>query len=277
MPPTGPTLIGSVRRALALLELVAEHDQLTAKRLSRMTGLPLATTYHLLRTLVHDGHLRHEHGAFRLGPAAPRLSGAARGGGARLPQWLRALAGELDAPVYYALLAHGEVDVVAVADTPLRPAVEEWTDFRTTAHAHALGQCLLAQLDPEDRRAYLARRPVGRLTPRTVPDEEALMRRLAAVRRGAPVVEREEYVLGAVCAAVPITVGGVHSAVGFSLPVSEAGRLDETALRLRVRLEGALRKHAFTVLPRDPEGPGDALTGGGGRWRPERPSGSGLP
>ena len=29
-----------------------------AKQLARETGLPLATAYHLLRTLVHDGYLR---------------------------------------------------------------------------------------------------------------------------------------------------------------------------------------------------------------------------
>ncbi|MFF8378678.1 IclR family transcriptional regulator [Streptomyces sp. NPDC015661] len=249
MAPTSPTLIGSVRRALALLELVAEHGELTAKRLSRMAGLPLATTYHLLRTLVHDGHLRHERGAFRLGPAAPRLAGQGRRRpGARLPEWLRVLGEELDAPVYYAVMDDGEVEFVMSVDAPERPAVAEWVEFRATAHAHALGQCLLAQLDPEARRAYLARRPVSRLTPRTVPDEEALMRRLAGLRRGAPVIEREEYVLGTVCGAVPITVGGVHSAVGFSLPVDEEHRLEETALRLRVRLERALTAHAFTVL-----------------------------
>ncbi|AJF68131.1 IclR family transcriptional regulator [Streptomyces vietnamensis] len=248
MAPTGPTLIGSVRRALALLELVAEHHELTAKRLSRMTGVPLATTYHLLRTLVHDGHLRHERGTFRLGPAAPRLAGPGHGHGTRLPEWLRVLGEELDAPVSYAVMDGDEVELVIRVDAPGRPAAEEWAEFRATAHAHALGQCLLAQLDPEARRAYLARRPVRRLTPRTVPDEEALMRRLAGIRRGAPVVEREEYMLGTVCGAVPITVGGVHSAVGFSLPVDEEDRLEETALRLRKRLERALTAHAFTVL-----------------------------
>ncbi|MBB4984559.1 IclR family transcriptional regulator [Streptomyces nymphaeiformis] len=248
MAPTSPTLIGSVRRALVLLELVAEHHELTAKRLARMAGLPLATTYHLLRTLVHDGHLRNERGAFRLGPAAPRLVGQGRRHGARLPEWLRLLATDLDAPVSYAVMEDGEVELVLSVDGPDRPAVQEWAEYRTTAHAHALGQCLLAQLDAGARRAYLARRPVSRLTPRTVPDEEALMRRLAGIRRGAPVVEREEYVLGTVCGAVPIAVGGVRSAVGFSLPVAEEDRLEETALRLRERLERALTAHAFTVL-----------------------------
>ena len=46
----GPTLIQSVQRALRLLEVLAEHSgRARAKELARATGLPLATTYHLLR------------------------------------------------------------------------------------------------------------------------------------------------------------------------------------------------------------------------------------
>lgn len=247
-PQPKPTLIGSVRRALLLLEIVAEYGEVTAKRISRTAGLPLATTYHLLRTLAHDGYLRHERGAFRLGPAAQRLAGAEQTQGARLPEWLRVLHEELDAPVYYGVFVADEVELVAYADTPERPAVEEWTDFRTSAYAHALGQCLLAQLDPDARRAYLSRRPVSRLTQRTLPDEEALMRRLSGIRRGAPVHEWEEYVLGTVCAAVPLSVGGVLSAVGFSLPVAERERLRTTARELQLRLEQALLTQAFTVV-----------------------------
>ncbi|MEV7277395.1 IclR family transcriptional regulator C-terminal domain-containing protein [Streptomyces sp. NPDC093111] len=247
--PAAPTLIGSVRRALGLLQAVAEHGELTAKRLSRMTDLPLPTTYHLLRTLVHDGYLHHEHGAFRLGPAAPRLSGQRDRPGVRLPEWLRLLRDELDAPVYCGVLDEGEVAVVGVADSPERPAAEQWTEFRASAHAHALGQCLLAQLDVAARREYLARRPVSRLTPRTVRDEDALMWRLARVRRGAPVHEVEEYALGTVCAAVPVTVGGVVASVGFSLPLAEIDRLRPTAVRLRDRLERALVTQSFTIVP----------------------------
>ncbi|WP_426367139.1 hypothetical protein [Streptomyces sp. E-08] len=51
----------------------------------------------------------------------------------------------------------------------------------------------------------------------------------------------------AVCGAVPVTVGGARAAVGFSLPADEEGRLEETALRLRGRLERVLTDHALVV------------------------------
>ena len=74
------TLIGSVQRAMRLLEAVADHTYgAPAKQLAREVGLALPTAYHLLRTLAHEGYLRRENGLFLLGEAAERLgSGATR-------------------------------------------------------------------------------------------------------------------------------------------------------------------------------------------------------
>ncbi|WP_159045551.1 helix-turn-helix domain-containing protein, partial [Streptomyces puniciscabiei] len=55
--PAAATLIGSVQRAMRLLETVATHVYgAPAKQLARETGLALPTAYHLLRTLVHEGY-----------------------------------------------------------------------------------------------------------------------------------------------------------------------------------------------------------------------------
>ncbi|MDN5808395.1 MAG: helix-turn-helix domain-containing protein [Brevibacterium sp.] len=66
-----PTLIGSVQRALRLLEAVAASEEaITAKHLARIVGLPLPTTYHLLRTLAFEGYLRKAGDGYLLGPSA---------------------------------------------------------------------------------------------------------------------------------------------------------------------------------------------------------------
>ena len=64
-----PTLIQSVQRALRIIEVVAEHDgRARAKEVARATGLPLPTTYHLLRTCAHEGWLqRLDDGSYVLG------------------------------------------------------------------------------------------------------------------------------------------------------------------------------------------------------------------
>ncbi|MDO0926895.1 IclR family transcriptional regulator C-terminal domain-containing protein [Streptomyces sp. TG1A-8] len=230
------TLIGSVQRAMRLLETVAAYEYgAPAKQLARVTGLALPTTYHLLRTLVHEGYLRREKGLFFLGDAAERLSS----GGARqkrrstvadtLAHW-RDLIG---APVYYAMYRDGEIEVRCVSDSRETPAAEEWADFRETGHAHAIGQCLLSQLDEDARRDHLARYPVRSLTPYTVRDNHALLQRLARMPRMEPVVERQEYALGTVCAAVPITVGTTAATMALSLPAHHADRLLPAARRLQ--------------------------------------------
>ncbi|WP_328633064.1 helix-turn-helix domain-containing protein [Streptomyces sp. NBC_00356] len=67
----GGTRLQSVERALRILTEVARHPQgLTAKRLARFLDVPLATTYHLLRTLAHEGWLEHTEGHYRVGPDA---------------------------------------------------------------------------------------------------------------------------------------------------------------------------------------------------------------
>lgn len=240
------TLIGSVQRAMRLLESVAGHEHgAPAKQLARETGLALPTAYHLLRTLVHEGYLRRDKGLFFLGEAAERLSssGAQEKRRSTIVDALAAWRDSIGVPVYYAMYRDGEIEVMCVSDTPGNPAVEEWADFRETGHAHAIGQCLLAQLDEDARRDHLDRYPVRSLTPYTVRDSQSLLRRLDRMRRMEVVVERQEYGLGTVCAAIPITLGSTAATMAISLPSHQADRLLAAARQLQTevgRLLGSL-------------------------------------
>ncbi|GAB2874896.1 IclR family transcriptional regulator C-terminal domain-containing protein [Streptomyces deserti] len=236
VPPPPGTLIGSVQRAMRLLETVARHEYgAPAKQLARETGLALPTTYHLLRTLVHEGYLRRDKGLFFLGAAAERLSssGAQQKRRSTVVELLAHWRDAIGVPVYYSVYREGEIEVVCVSDSPANPAVEEWADFRETGHAHAIGQCLLSQLDEEARRDHLDRYPVQPVTPYTVRDNHSLLRRLDRLRRMEPVIERQEYALGAVCAAIPITVGTTAAAMAISLPAHQVDRLLPAVERLQ--------------------------------------------
>lgn len=231
-----PTLIGSVQRALRLLEAVGSHrDGAPAKQLAREAGLPLPTAYHLLRTLTHEGYLRRENGVFVFGPAAERLAdgGALQNRRSKIADSLVRWRDSIGVPVYFAVYREGEIEIAGVADTPAAPAVEEWADFRETGHAHAIGQCLLSQLDERTREDYLDRHPVEAITPFTVRDRRSLLERLAATERMQPVIERQEYALGTVCAAIPITAGTTAAAMALSLPLSQADRLLPAARQLQ--------------------------------------------
>ncbi|WP_405855547.1 helix-turn-helix domain-containing protein [Streptomyces sp. NBC_00090] len=245
-----PTLIGSVQRALRLLEAVASHpDGAPAKQLARETGLPLPTTYHLLRTLTHEGYLLREKGVFVLGDAAVRLAGggAVQNRRIKVEDSLARWRDEIGVPVYFALYREGEIELVAVADTPSAPAVEEWADFRETAHAHAIGQCLLSQLDPKSRQDHLDRHPVEAITPYTVRNRRVLLDRLGGLGRMEPLVERQEYALGTVCAAIPITAGSAAAAMAISLPLHQEERLLPAVERLRTEIGRLFSSLAFSI------------------------------
>ncbi|MET9557809.1 helix-turn-helix domain-containing protein [Streptomyces sp. NPDC006645] len=250
--PAAPTLIGSVRRALRLLESAGAHPNgAPAKQLAREAGLPLPTAYHLLRTLTHEGYLRREKGMFFLGDAVDRL---VSGAGPRLGRARRTMAESMEhcrdvigAPVYFAVYREGEIEVVAIADSPAAPAVAEWADFRETAHAHAIGQCLLSQLDEDARRDHLDRHPVGPLTPFSVADRRTLLSRLGAMGRTGPVFERQEYVLGHVCAAVPIRAGATIAALATSVPLHQEEKLLPAVERLCKEIGNMIGSLEFSI------------------------------
>jgi DNA-binding IclR family transcriptional regulator len=242
-----------VRRALRLLESVASHPHgAPAKQLAREAGLALPTAYHLLRTLTYEGYLRREAGVFILGDAVERLAGDAvghplHGQVTDVNSALGRIRDVIGVPVYFAVYREGEIDLVSVADSPVRPAPGQWADLRATAHAHALGQCLLSQLDESSRREHLDRYPVRPVTPYSVPDRGALLERLGSLGRMEPVLEREEYVLGTVCAAVPITVGPIAAAMAISIPFHQQERLLPTAERLRREMGYLLTSHISSI------------------------------
>lgn len=239
-----------MQRALRLLEAVSSHaDGAPAKQLARETGLQLPTTYHLLRTLTHEGYLRREKGVFLLGDAAVRLAGggAVQNRRIKIEDSLARWRDEIGVPVYFALYREGEIELVAVADTPSAPAVEEWADFRETGHAHAIGQCLLSQLDLKSRQDHLDRHPVEAITPYTVRNRRALLERLGDLGRMEPLVERQEYALGTVCAAIPITAGSTAGAMAISLPLHQAERLLPAVERLRTEIGRLFSSLAFSI------------------------------
>ncbi|WP_238431567.1 IclR family transcriptional regulator [Streptomyces cavernae] len=244
------TLIGSVQRALRLLESAAAHEHgAPAKQLAREVGIALPTAYHLLRTLTHEGYLRREKGLFFLGEATERLcgNGAQQKRRGILSDALAHWRDAIGVPVYFAVYREGEIDVMGVADTPGNPAVAEWADFRETGHAHAIGQCLLYQLDDEARRDHLDRYPVRSITPYTVRDNQALLRRLDGISRMRPITERQEYALGTVCAALPVTAGDTAGAIALSLPAHQAERLLPAARRLQAEIGRLMGTFALSI------------------------------
>jgi IclR family acetate operon transcriptional repressor len=219
-----PTLIQSVQRALRLIEVVAEHDgRARAKEIAHATGLPLATTYHLLRTCAHEGWLqRLDDGSYVLGHRidAVRARGTAARAVAHARPALEWLRDTLGGAVYLARYADGEIVVDEIVDGPRAPRIDLWVGIHDAAHATALGKCILGQLPVAGREDYLARHPMHDLTPRTVVDRH----RLDLPGPAGVAVDSGEYALGVCCLAAAAPTGARPGAVGVVTSPRQVGQ-----------------------------------------------------
>ncbi|GGX64772.1 IclR family transcriptional regulator [Streptomyces minutiscleroticus] len=227
----------SAQDALRVLETVARHSTgVTDTDLARRTGLRTDRLTPLLTMLRREGYVEQTaDGAYVPGSSLGRLSTAAgrdEALNAQLRDTLVRLRDTVGAAVYMSRYIDGEVQVTQVAEGPATPAVNEWVDFRSSAHASAVGKSLLAQLDLDGRRDHLARHKPARLTSRTITSEKVLLSRLDAQAPTVPVLDLQEYAVGTVCAAVPVTAGSTVGCLALSLPVRHAHRLREAARTL---------------------------------------------
>lgn len=232
--PDSSARLHSVQYALRVLETVALHPGgIDEPRLARETALPPGHLAHLLLMLRREGYLEQiEEGAYVVGEALVLLSSGGdreRALRERLDRTLSELRDTLGAAVYLSRYADGEVEIMRYADSPDTPATNEWVDFRSAGHATAIGKCLLGQLDHDGRRDHLSRHRTARLTSRTVTDEQFLLNTLDRQPPTVPVLDLQEYAVGTVCAAVPVTAGTSVGCLALSLPVEHAHRLRSAA------------------------------------------------
>lgn len=219
-----PTLIGSVQRALRLVDIVADSPRpVPVKSLALRTGLTPGTTYNLVRTLVHEGYLVSERDGLVLGENFPAFRSQPDAGGvflAHVRAALRQTADAVGAPAYLSRFRDGEVHLVDTVDAVHAPRVDLRVGLDCSAHATALGKQILSDLSREERADYLSRHPLEELTSRTIRDRRALLAELEHPRGFA--VDREEYAVGTTCVAVPVIAPNVRASLAVSLPAGHA-------------------------------------------------------
>lgn len=233
------TLLGSVQRALLLVDIVANASRpLPVKALARTSGLTLGTAYNIVRTLVYEGYLRSEPDGLVLGHRFPSLRAREEDGVfiSRVRATLRSVTEELGATAYLSRFTDGEVHLIDVVDAANSPRVEVWVGLDNSAHASALGKRILGELAGPERLDYLSRHPLEKLTPNTILDQRVLLRQLDEHRCAA--VDQEEYMLGFNCLAVPVRAPGVIASLAISAP-ADAAPVDVLAVLERMQASAA--------------------------------------
>lgn len=255
-PEAEPTLIGSVQRALRLVDIVANSPRpMPVKTLSAVTGLTTGTTYNLVRTLIHERYLTSEPDGLVLGTRFPAFQSETDARGvflARVRAALRTVTDEVGATAYLSRYHDGEMHLVDIVDAVRNPRIELWVGLDASAHATALGKQILADLSDDERLDYLSRHRLEELTPRTISDRRTLLTQLEHSPGFA--VDEEEYVIGNTCVAVPVIAPNVMASLAISLPSEHVVdrrlvlRMQQTARRLSLQLGAEVLSDSESVL-----------------------------
>jgi IclR family transcriptional regulator, acetate operon repressor len=240
----GTYKIGSLDKALRILEEIAESPGRTLAEISRSLDAPRAGVFRHLKALEALGYVVTSPDSKRyvLGPRLIYLGVAARSQ-MRLADVARpamvALRDEFNETVNMGVLARGEVIHVEVVPSthPVKMAVQvgEWT----YCHCSALGKVLLAWSEPEVAAEAIRERGLPALTDRTVQTPRELASALETVRSAGFAIDDEESSLGLRCVAAAVRdgTGKVVAAISLSSPADRLAKVD--ALRLAPRIISA--------------------------------------
>ena len=236
---TPPTLIQSLQRGMYLVAAVTERGPLTARALSEGTGICLPTTYHLLRTLVHEGYLQREaDGRYGLGRQltfVTQLESRARS--LRLVREEMAdLAAEARVTVSIGALVDEEIVISQVVTHSSVPRFDCWPGMAIPGHATAIGKNILSRMAPTQLAGYLVTHPLRQFTAQTV----TIDWRLTAELTDAAVIHNDQqYQYGLSCAATALSDERL-SAIG-------AAYSSDRSQRQRDRVDGLLAAAARRI------------------------------
>lgn len=229
------TTLQSVRRALAVLEEIAHSSPISAKDLALACDLEVATTYHLVNTLIEAGYVEKDDR--RLFPTGRLVElGAAVERRLRpdpaLIAAMERLAKATAETTYLSEWLRG--DVVAVSSLegthPVRVGIVPAGE-RGYAHARASGKSLLAFGPPDRLDVVLNRGELAARTSHTITDPERLKAEVAQAREHGYAIDLAEFIEGVCCVSAPVVEDSGHARYCLSVLVPE-GRFEANRERL---------------------------------------------
>jgi len=236
--------LGVTARSFAILEHVAgSRAPVDVLDIIASLKLPKATAYRLVDWFVTQGYLSREPARRRLiiGPKLTNLAFGALSSSMRhdTPHVvLQRLVHTLNETCNIGTLLNGEVvylDRVEADHWPLR--LHYTAGSRVPLHCSAIGKLFLALAASPRRRRLLQSMELRRFTDSTITDSARLETELRQIRKEQVSFDREEYLVGVVCMAVPVIgkTGEMLAALAIQAPQArmnvQTARLHLPALR----------------------------------------------
>src|SRR5512141_1006968 len=211
LKPAREQKLGATARSFSILEHVAKSGApVDVLDIIASLKLPKATAYRLVDWFVTQGYLAREPGRRRLiiGPKLTNLAFGALSSSMRndTPHVvLQRLVHTLNETCNIGTLLNGEVvylDRVEADHWPLR--LHYTTGSRVPLHCSAIGKLYLALASAVRRRRLLQSLELRCFTGATLTDAAQLEAELRQIRKEQVSFDREEYLVGVVCMAVPV-------------------------------------------------------------------------
>jgi IclR family transcriptional regulator, acetate operon repressor len=230
--------LGATARSFAILEHVASaRTPVDVLDIISSVKLPKATAYRLVDWFVTQGYLAREPGRRRLivGPKLTKLAFGALSSSMRhdTPHVvLQRLVHTLNETCNIGTLLNGEVvylDRVEAEHWPLR--LHYTIGSRVPLHCSAIGKLFLALAPSPRRRRLLQSLELRRFTDSTITDSARLDTELRQIRKEQVSFDREEYLVGVVCMAVPVIGKNGEMLAALAIQAPEARMNVQTARR----------------------------------------------
>src|SRR6478672_10516497 len=230
--------LGATARSFAILEHVASsRAPVDVLDIIASVKLPKATAYRLVDWFVTQGYLAREPGRRRLivGPKLTNLAFGALSSSMRndTPHVvLQRLVHTLNETCNIGTLLNGEVvylDRVEADHWPLR--LHYTSGSRVPLHCSAIGKLYLALAPSARRKRLLQSLELRKFTDNTIGDGAQLDAELRHVRKEQVSFDREEYLAGVICMAVPVIGKNGELLAALAIQAPQARMNVQTARR----------------------------------------------
>lgn len=204
-----PNFMTSLARGLAVIRAFSQQRQSqTIAQLSQATGLPRAAVRRCLYTLAQLGYVGASERSFALRPKILTLGHAYLSStplAVSAQQYLDQVNAAVHESCSLAILDEDEVMYVGRSTATTRiMSIDLKPGSRLPAYCSSIGRVLLAQLAPEELKAYFGRTRLRAHTERTITSREKLLQVLETVRRQGYAVVDQELEVGLRSISVPV-------------------------------------------------------------------------
>ena len=223
-----PELVQSVERGLTILEIVAEHNEISLKEISALSGLNKATAHRLLSTLIAKGYIEQvdKNGDYR---PTYKLFSLGNKKVSHIDSYtiahrfIRDLSNTIESTVHLVVEDNMEVVYIDKIDPTKSHSsfiLKSQVGKKAPMYCTSVGKAILSTYPDSKIKEIWEATEIKVLTEKTIIDYEAFLEEINLVRSQGYALDLEENEIGVVCVGCEFYnhKGLVEGAISSSIP-----------------------------------------------------------